>query len=262
MDNLQLYRKIVLTALAVMTAVFLLSMGALWNFYLSQGSKGAGWVILFTSLVYVCGMLMFFVAHKFSDQKLLDLALGENARQERDNLLREIKIKERENLAGEFQEEKDEEKTLRMVMQNMQQIGKADELCRKLLGKLSKHLEIVQGIIYLQDDNQEKYKPCSSYALTGEEPEAFETGEGLPGQAVQSKKTIKIFDIPEDYFNVASGLGDSKPAHLLFVPVLSRDECLALIEISFFKKPGERTLRIINNVATATGEMLYELKRI
>jgi hypothetical protein len=64
---------------------------------------------------------------------------------------------------------------------------------------------------------------------------------------------MTIHDIPESYFNISSGLGNSKPRFLLLIPVLFKEECIAVIELATFKKPDDNTGRVLNKLSTELG---------
>jgi GAF domain-containing protein len=118
---------------------------------------------------------------------------------------------------------------------------------------MANHLGLVQGIVYVKEANGELFQICGEYALTGTKPGPFRTGEGLPGQVAQSKSPMTIHDIPESYFNISSGLGNSKPRFLLLIPVLFKEECIAVIELATFKKPDDNTGRVLNKLSTELG---------
>ncbi|MBQ5454012.1 MAG: PAS domain S-box protein, partial [Bacteroidales bacterium] len=66
-------------------------------------------------------------------------------------------------------------------------------------------------------------------------------GDGLIGVCALEKNTIFITDVPEDYMEIESGLGDSKPKCLLIVPLKSEDKIMGVIELASFNilKPYE-----------------------
>lgn len=67
-------------------------------------------------------------------------------------------------------------------------------------------------------------------------PSPFSPGEGINGQAVTDGKALVLEDIPDDYFQVSSGLGGAKPKYIYFLPVMKDNNCIALLEIATFKK--------------------------
>ena len=60
----------------------------------------------------------------------------------------------------------------------------------------------------------------------------LEWGAGLPGTCAQEKGRIFITDVPADYFEVASGLGSSRPNCILLVPLKIADRVVGVIELA------------------------------
>src|SRR6056297_3621270 len=61
-------------------------------------------------------------------------------------------------------------------------------------------------------------------------------GDGLVGTCAIEKQSIYMTDIPEDYMEVTSGLGDSNPDCLLIVPLKIEEEVMGVVEIASLKK--------------------------
>jgi signal transduction histidine kinase/DNA-binding response OmpR family regulator/CHASE3 domain sensor protein len=64
----------------------------------------------------------------------------------------------------------------------------------------------------------------------------FKIGEGLVGLTAQDKKIKVITDLPGDYLKVASSLGETSPAHLILVPLISDRLVKGVIELGFLKE--------------------------
>jgi two-component system chemotaxis sensor kinase CheA len=65
-----------------------------------------------------------------------------------------------------------------------------------------------------------------------------------------------LYDVPENYFIISSGLGSSQPRYLLIAPVLLNNETIAVLELAAFKKPDENTSRILEKVLSEVGHKL------
>jgi len=100
---------------------------------------------------------------------------------------------------------------------------------------ICKYFEIVGGLVYLKSEKN-IFEPYSRYALDEEVlVESFISGDGLHGQAVLSCKPSVISDIPEDYFDVESGIGKSKPKYIYFLPFKTSEGAEMLFELASFK---------------------------
>jgi hypothetical protein len=113
-------------------------------------------------------------------------------------------------------------------------------VCDKLLSDLVKYLNANQGAIFLlQNEKREKIylEMVSAYAWERKKyvTKTIELGEGLVGQAAIEKGTIYLTDVPDNYINITSGLGDANPRSILIVPLLFNDELFGIMEFAAFK---------------------------
>jgi GAF domain-containing protein len=143
-----------------------------------------------------------------------------------------------------------------MILSGIQSTRTASGFCNKVLGNLAKQMGFVQGILYMKQANGELFDATGEYALTDRKPPSFKIGENLPGQVAESKSMMIIYDIPENYFRISSGLGSSKPRFLLLAPVLFQEECVAVLELAAFKKPDETTGRVLDKLSSELGTRL------
>ena len=65
----------------------------------------------------------------------------------------------------------------------------------------------------------------------------------MPGQVAKNKHAMNISDLPEGFI-VASGLGQSSPLHLYFLPLINNDETIAVIELASFKEFDKETEKL------------------
>ena len=106
----------------------------------------------------------------------------------------------------------------------------------KLLSKIANKFQIVQGLIFIKNQDNEKFSIKSTYAYYSDEmPEDFTFGEGLTGQVAKNKKPLNIKEIPEGYIKILSGLGEGVPSNLLIFPVIDKNnEVIGIVELASF----------------------------
>ena len=256
MTSLSRYRQFSRWGMIAMTVAFVLSFAALWNSFLTAGVKLEGWVIVFMLLVFVSGTWLFYIAYKTTD-------FGHFER-EREKAFESGKAEILKELEKQNQEAKNENKSKEEDMENMvHQVlagikTKLDQKsCNRLLANLGKTMGFVQGIFYIKDPNNAFFKVEGEFALTGQKPAPFGKGEGLAGQAAESKSPVVLYDIPEQYFDIASALGSAKPRFLLLVPVIYENECNGVIELAAFTKPGNIEISILQRLSGELGVKIH-----
>ena len=129
---------------------------------------------------------------------------------------------------------------------NWQRVGQSDlnlemrgnlseqELGAKILSYLCKHMRMRAGIFYQYDEAKECLRYLSSYAL-GFDPSSIgeiKPGEGLIGQTIVDKKTLRLVDLPEDYFMIKTGLGETQAKSLVIYPLLHENKLIGVIELA------------------------------
>ncbi len=62
----------------------------------------------------------------------------------------------------------------------------------------------------------------------------FRLGEGLVGQCALEKERILLTDVPTDYIQINSGLGESPPLNIIVLPILFEGSVRAVIELASF----------------------------
>jgi signal transduction histidine kinase/HAMP domain-containing protein/ActR/RegA family two-component response regulator len=62
----------------------------------------------------------------------------------------------------------------------------------------------------------------------------FRLGEGLVGQCALEKERILLTDVPSDYIQINSGLGEASPLNIIVLPILFEGSVRAVIELASF----------------------------
>lgn len=116
----------------------------------------------------------------------------------------------------------------------------AAQFGEKLLSLIARENEIIQGVLFLTDHNQEpvKLQFLSGYACDREACRelSFEPGEGWPGQVFNDQAVMQIKDFPEGYMKIRTGLGEASPRSLLLFPLLRSGRSIGVAELASFSE--------------------------
>jgi transcriptional regulator with GAF, ATPase, and Fis domain len=116
-----------------------------------------------------------------------------------------------------------------------------EELAYDIITNLVKYLEINQGGLFMINDNDPddvfiEMKGCYAYDRKKYLEKRVDMGVGLLGRCVQEKNMIYLTDVPEDYLNITSGIGQEKPGSILLVPMILNDQVFGVLELASFQE--------------------------
>jgi signal transduction histidine kinase/CheY-like chemotaxis protein len=102
----------------------------------------------------------------------------------------------------------------------------------------------------------------ASYAYNSDrhQPKDFIIGEGLVGQVAFEKERILLSNIPQGYIKISSGLGKTKPANLIILPVLFENNVKAVIELASLEQFGETHLDFLGQLTESIGIVLNTIE--
>jgi len=142
----------------------------------------------------------------------------------------------------------------------------------KILHFIIKYVGLNQGGMFLLDGHEEDlYLNCvACYAYDRKKYNKKKIGitEGLIGQCFYEKDIVIINEMPQNYINITSGLGDAPPDYLALFPLINNEEIIGVLEfatfgeldkykIEFLKKGTEAFASTINNLSV--NEKMKEL---
>jgi len=111
------------------------------------------------------------------------------------------------------------------------------ELCFLIIQKLVTYMNMEMGSLFVTNNSDPEHPTLdlsASYAYERRKYRSMslEWGEDLPGTCALEKERIFITDVPPDYFDVASGLGNSRPNCILLVPLKVDGRVVGVIELA------------------------------
>ncbi len=136
-------------------------------------------------------------------------------------------------------EEQDWLKTNIAKFSGMMQGQKSLEaVSRLIMSELTPLVSAHHGAFFIasSDNDGVELRLRASYAYMQRKSvnNSFRLGEGLVGQAALERKPILLTNVPSDYVQISSGLGQATPLNILVIPVLFEDEVSAVIELASF----------------------------
>jgi HAMP domain-containing protein len=116
---------------------------------------------------------------------------------------------------------------------------------RMLLSALAPLVGAQHAVLYLmQVPRQDKAAPGAAPCLTLMASYGYQErknlskdwhiGEGLVGQAAFEKQRLLIGNLPDDYIQIVSGLGQARPRNIVVLPILFEGQVKAVIELAAF----------------------------
>ena len=114
-----------------------------------------------------------------------------------------------------------------------------DTVARLIMSELTPLVQARQGAFFImQQENGSgaALRLIASYAYKERKHlnNVWHMGEGLVGQAALEKKPILLSNVPPDYIQIASGLGESPPRNIIVLPILFEGEVKAIVELASF----------------------------
>ncbi|MCF0069188.1 response regulator [Dyadobacter sp. CY261] len=136
------------------------------------------------------------------------------------------------------------------------------KLSANLINTLTAYSGANLGTVYILDTDW-NFRLTGSFAAHNA-PESVAAGQGLPGQVIETKKTLIVRDVPENYLKVTSSLGEASPAALVILPLVYSYDCIGVIELGFLKAPEDLAIQFLEDnletIASGVNSALDYLK--
>ncbi len=134
-------------------------------------------------------------------------------------------------------------------------------VAKMILSELASVVQAQHGAFYLNDElaNQEPLlKLLAGYAYRERKSlsNQFKLGEGLVGQCALEQERILITQVPQDYLQIQSGLGQATPANIVVLPIIFENQLKAIIELASFNPFSETHLSFLDQLAESIGVMI------
>ncbi|HET7434847.1 MAG TPA: HAMP domain-containing protein [Thermoanaerobaculia bacterium] len=134
-----------------------------------------------------------------------------------------------------------------------------------ILSELAPVVGAAHGVFYVMDSSNaedQRLKLAATYAYRERKHlnREFKIGESLVGQAAFEKQRILITNAPDDYVQINSGLGESKPLEIIVLPIVFEGSVLAVMELASFKHFTETYQSLLDQLTESIGVVLNTIQ--
>jgi len=137
---------------------------------------------------------------------------------------------------------------LNLLNEKMRGELKPPELARQVLSFLATYLDAQVGTLYVFDEERQELQFLDGYAFkkTEDFKDLIKPGEGLIGQAAQTKEAIFVSELPADFFHaINSSTGNALPRHLAVIPFMHENHLGGVIELGSFNAYSDREVEFL-----------------
>lgn len=132
-----------------------------------------------------------------------------------------------------------------------------EEYTFQVLKNVIKYLNLNQGQFFIkyEDEEGEYFQACATYAFDRRKyfKKKIRKGQGLLGQLFYDKELIYLTEIPEDYIQIKSGLGDALPRSICLLPFISEGVIYGAMEIASFHNLDKHHFEYLEKIAARIG---------
>ena len=136
---------------------------------------------------------------------------------------------------------------------------------KAVLSELAPLVSAQHGVFYIIDEPEgaePRLRMLSSYAYKERKNIAREwrISEGLVGQCAFEKQRILLTNVPSDYVQITSGLGEAKPLNIVVLPVIFESKVKAVIELASFERYSATHQAFLDQLAESIGIVLNTIE--
>jgi len=137
---------------------------------------------------------------------------------------------------------------------------------RLILSELAPVVSAQQAVFYMMDGSSKVDDPflklLASYAYKERKnvDNRFKLGEGLVGQCALEKEKILLANVPTDYVQITSGLGEAKPLNIMVLPIVFEGDVKAVMELASFNRFSPTHETFLDQLTESIGIVLNTIE--
>ena len=148
------------------------------------------------------------------------------------------------------------------MMQGQKNLTNVSQL---ILSELAPVVGAAHGVFYIMDapkDGEARLKLAATYAYRERKNlnREFRIGEGLVGQAAFEKQRILLTNVPDNYVQINSGLGEAKPMNIIVLPILFEGQVYGVMELASFNRFTDTYQSLLDQLTESIGVVLNTIQ--
>ena len=154
------------------------------------------------------------------------------------------------NMAAHLQDNFDEINRRVWLQEGAVKLGEAmrgerntKNLSTRLIEALTDYLSAPVGAVYITNSDT-IFGLTASHAVVNPVSKLV-LGEGVAGQVLKTGKMEVIRDLPENYFDISSATGTTRPCSIIVLPLTYEGESIGVIEIGLMRQPEEVEIQFL-----------------
>jgi CheY-like chemotaxis protein/HAMP domain-containing protein len=138
-------------------------------------------------------------------------------------------------------------------------------VAKLILSELAPVVSAQHAVFYTMDGStpgEPRLKLLASYAFKERKhvSTGFRLGEGLVGQSALEKQRILLTNVPPDYVQISSGLGQATPLNIIVLPIVFEGEVKAVMELASFERFNKTHLAFLEQLTESIGIVLNTIE--
>ncbi|WP_179413712.1 HAMP domain-containing protein [Mucilaginibacter sp. E4BP6] len=139
-------------------------------------------------------------------------------------------------------------------------------VANKVLSELAELVNARYGAFYILEqteaEDEVKLKLFAGYAHKSRKSinQEFSLSEGLIGQCATDKERIRLANVPNEYLQISSGIGNAAPIDLVILPVLFENNVKAVIELASFENFSDTHIDFLDQLTESIGIVLNNIE--